>query len=251
MNDTQQPVESTEDQPVQVQVWGLKALIAAAIAAVALVGVTIGLAIGVAYLLRTNGAPADIGRPLSLGATAIYEAGFVLIAYVVARRHGLGWPALGFRRFSPVFIFGAIVLLCSGYLITGIYGLILQRLGIGEAFPQRTDLLVGKDLVSFIPALFVASVVAPVAEETFFRGLILTGLRSRFGLPAAMIASSLLFALVHLVAQVFVPIFVLGIFLSLLYVSSKSLWPSIVLHSAFNGVSLTLVYFYGQVSGRT
>ncbi len=63
-----------------------------------------------------------------------------------------------------------------------------------------------------------------------------------------MIVSTLFFSVLHLSLELFIPIFVLGIFLAWLYEYTGSLYPGIFLHAANNGLSLIL-YFVLQSSG--
>lgn len=89
-------------------------------------------------------------------------------------------------------------------------------------------------------ALAVA-VLAPLFEEAFFRGFLYRALRERLGVSGAVLASSAVFALVHLSFQTVLPLFALGCILALAYEWTGSLVPSIVLHSLNNAVSMALV----------
>ncbi|MFN8532928.1 MAG: type II CAAX endopeptidase family protein [Dehalococcoidia bacterium] len=221
--------------------WGVRDVVIATVAAVALVLVVMGSVVGGLLLLQNVTNTAPFARPVSLGAILLYELGFLAIAVGFAHRRG-GLAALGFRRFAPEMLLAVFGLLVTGFVIQIGYGLLLQALGLGQENPQRLDLLVGNSPLSLAFALLSASVVAPIAEETFFRGLVLQGLNGRLGQVAAVLVSSALFALSHLVPQVLPPIFLLGVFLALLRIWSGSLWPSIALHAAFNTVSLVAVF---------
>jgi membrane protease YdiL (CAAX protease family) len=87
-----------------------------------------------------------------------------------------------------------------------------------------------------VRALFVAllCVVAPVAEETVFRGGLFGGLRKRWPLPAAALVSAAVFALVHLNWVSFLPVMALGVALCIAYERTGSLLPGMVAHSLFN-----------------
>ncbi|MCJ8311404.1 MAG: CPBP family intramembrane metalloprotease [Saccharospirillaceae bacterium] len=82
--------------------------------------------------------------------------------------------------------------------------------------------------------------VAPIAEELVFRGVILRGLLSRLRSTHAILLSSMLFAIFHFNAdQTFFVLFI-GCFLGWLYVKSYSLYPSIIAHICFNSWSYIL-----------
>ncbi len=88
-----------------------------------------------------------------------------------------------------------------------------------------------------------AAVVAPIAEECFFRGLLqtyLVGIVQR-GFPGgggrwiALAAASLVFGLGHFSQAHAVPaLIVLGALFGYAYERTGSLWPPIVMHAAFN-----------------
>ncbi len=94
-------------------------------------------------------------------------------------------------------------------------------------------------------ALLLGAVVAPVAEEVFFRGFLYAGLRGRWGLGWGLAVSALIFGLAHLMPGVLVPIALLGVVLAWLYEVTGSLWPSILLHMAINGLALVAAYVVG------
>ncbi|GIW05857.1 MAG: hypothetical protein KatS3mg060_0662 [Dehalococcoidia bacterium] len=227
--------------------WGLRDVILALVAALVLVLVVVGGALGGLFVFRTIVDVSPFARPVSIAAIAIYQIGFLGIALVIARRRG-GLAALGFRAFPPAALLAVATLLFLGLLVQIAYGLLLQSLGIGQENPQRIDLLVGATPVSLAIALLSGAVLAPIAEETFFRGLVLTGLIARLGVTGAVAVSSALFAAAHLVPQVIPPIFILGVLLAILRLWSGSLWPPIALHAAFNAISLLAVFAVAQTT---
>ena len=89
--------------------------------------------------------------------------------------------------------------------------------------------------------LIAVAVLAPIAEEIFFRGFLYGGLRRRMGALGAMLTSTLLFTALHFSLDAFIPIFVLGLFLAWLYERTGSLYPGMLLHAANNGLALVLL----------
>lgn len=84
--------------------------------------------------------------------------------------------------------------------------------------------------------------MAPLFEETLFRGVLLESVRVRYGVMAAWIVSSLAFGIVHMHPTVMVNAFVIGLILGFVYLKASSLWPAIFLHAVNNGIAyLTLV----------
>lgn len=221
--------------------WGIRDIVGALLAAVALVGLIVGGALGGLMLLRSFIDVGPLARPVTLGAITLAQLSLLAVALVTAARRG-GLAALGFRPAPPDGLLAAAGLLVVGLVIQIAYGLALQALGLGQENPQRIDLLVGATPLSLAFALLSGAVIAPIAEEAFFRGLILPGLIPRLGTVGAVIVSSALFAVAHLVPQVIIPTFALGILLAILRLRFGSLWPPILLHASFNALALVAVF---------
>lgn len=130
-------------------------------------------------------------------------------------------------------------------------GLILTRLLelFGrEPEPGIIDIAVARiDPTVLVLALVL---VAPVAEELFFRGVVFNAWMREYGARAAVVGSSALFAVIHanlesvdaLIASVVtvVPIFGLGIALALLYRGTRSLGAAMAMHAGFNAISVAI-----------
>jgi membrane protease YdiL (CAAX protease family) len=95
-----------------------------------------------------------------------------------------------------------------------------------------------------IVLVFVAVVVtAPIAEELVFRGYLFAALtRWRGPWPAALISGAL-FGAAHLLVYpplAIVPLAVMGFCLALVFWTTRSLIPCILLHAANNALVLTI-----------
>jgi membrane protease YdiL (CAAX protease family) len=102
--------------------------------------------------------------------------------------------------------------------------------------------LFGSGIGGLLLALFTGGVVAPIAEEVFFRGFVFAGLYRERGLWPAVVLSSILFALVHITPTSWPPIFLLGVIFAVLYERTGSIWPAVAAHAAVNSLSFLLVY---------
>jgi membrane protease YdiL (CAAX protease family) len=100
----------------------------------------------------------------------------------------------------------------------------------------------GSGIGGLVLAIFVVSLVAPVAEEVFFRGFIYSALRKRFGVEKGIMISAVVFAFFHSRAWLIIPVTAMGAVLAFLYEKKKSLGPPIVLHSLNNLFSIILIY---------
>jgi len=100
------------------------------------------------------------------------------------------------------------------------------------------EMVLGSD--EFIPLfllLITTVVLAPVFEELVFRGILLPVLVSKVGKISGVLLSALIFALAHLSVGELPPLFVLGIGLGLMRLSSGRLFPCALMHSLWNGVT--------------
>jgi membrane protease YdiL (CAAX protease family) len=133
--------------------------------------------------------------------------------------------------------------------------------GLGLALTQILAMLgrepqpgvVDQALAALDPAVLIVAIVviAPIAEEVFFRGVVFNAWRREHGERRALFGSAALFATIHanttswdaLVGSLVISvpvIFGLGIALALVYRRTGSLAASIAMHAGFNAISLTL-----------
>lgn len=86
----------------------------------------------------------------------------------------------------------------------------------------------------------LASVVAPIVEETFFRGALFSAFRARMSVWPSALLCSFFFAMIHPLPGGFLPIFVLACVFAFLRERSGSLLPGMVCHSIYNTMTLVL-----------
>ena len=83
-------------------------------------------------------------------------------------------------------------------------------------------------------ALVFGCIAAPFLEEMLFRGIILRSFLTQYSRTAAILGSSLLFAIAHLNVYQFITALTVGIVAGWLYERTRSLWPCILLHAGYN-----------------
>ena len=88
----------------------------------------------------------------------------------------------------------------------------------------------------------VVAVVAPIVEELTYRGVGYS-LLVPFGKWPAIVAVGILFAASHGLLQAFPELAVLGCALAWLRSRTGSVYPGMLVHSAFNSVALAYVFF--------
>lgn len=129
------------------------------------------------------------------------------------------------------------ILLAAAFL----YQMLLIKLGYEPTQQPIMNFLAGELSVwTRLYGIAVAILLAPVAEEILFRGMLMPVLSRGMGPVYAVIASSLLFACMHMFIPALVPLFLVAVAFSLAYIYTGSLTTAIVFHSIFNTVNLTL-----------
>ncbi len=88
---------------------------------------------------------------------------------------------------------------------------------------------------------FSVVILAPIAEELFFRGVIYTSIKQA-RLPKLAIAfSAIFFAAIHGSWALMLPLTVLSLILVWIYERTGTIIAPIVLHATFNGFSFALI----------
>jgi membrane protease YdiL (CAAX protease family) len=144
-------------------------------------------------------------------------------------------PAIGWTLLSWV----------SFFAFATIWGL---ALGITEEDDLPEELGVDGSTAALVAVSILVCVLAPIAEELFFRGFCFTALRRALGMLPAAALTGIIFGAIHLGGtdiEFIVPLMVFGFFLCLLYVWTDSLLPCIVLHALNNALALGVSQDWG------
>lgn len=101
------------------------------------------------------------------------------------------------------------------------------------------------------PALLFISlvIIAPITEEIFFRGILLRGMLKNHSHKVALIASSVMFGLMHINPIMILPATVIGIFLGWIFILTRSLWCCFFCHAINNLVVFISVVFNLELKG--
>jgi membrane protease YdiL (CAAX protease family) len=187
---------------------------------------------------------------------AVFQA--VITFWVTVLLLAVGF--LIYRGQNPVRLFGlrpANWQRCLGVGLLGIAGifpviLLMQKLLFGwfpEAVGDRTVEFLRTTATSgdWLAVVLMAAVVAPLAEEIFFRGYLYGVVRRYGGRWAAIGVTALLFAAIHGNAVGFAPLVLLGVVFAVAYELTGSLWTNILMHAVFNGTTLAMLAFFPGV----
>lgn len=221
------------------------------VAAFYLSAVITGLALGLLRQLGlvSIGTNSEAAVAETIIAAAIY---IVTIAIVI----GLPWASkklvhlradakdLGYGRWMS---WTDILLGPAGFLVYILISAALVYVGsqlIGFNTTQSQD--VGfrglQTYTQYILAFITLVIMAPIAEETLFRGYLYGKIKKYVPTWAAILITSVTFGLVHGQWNVGLDVFALSLVLCVLREISGSIWPSIWLHMLKNGLAFYILF---------
>jgi membrane protease YdiL (CAAX protease family) len=219
---------------------------------------------------------------LGAGAVGTVVGGFWLAVYwmrSLGKKVGYSLAPLGFSRPRGGFLAGigagmsvGVGAVLLGMIVNPMSILVLERLGYSTESTIQQPFMEG--LVGWVqespgvavPAIILVVVLfGPAVEELVFRGAIFNGLYrlgvllstrsfgqehserspSKMIFIASALASSLLFALLHLEPVLLPVLLILAITLCALFQRTGSLLPSFVAHATFNSVAAVLIILRG------
>jgi len=103
--------------------------------------------------------------------------------------------------------------------------------------PVILEFMRSPSLLAQVLLFIQAAILAPIAEETMFRGVFFNALTPRTGRAGALLLTSTVFAILHPQLPLgFLGIFTLGVVFNTLYLLRGSLLPCMIAHGLNNGV---------------
>ncbi|KAL6513900.1 hypothetical protein OROHE_019356 [Orobanche hederae] len=103
--------------------------------------------------------------------------------------------------------------------------------------------LIGSSTISTACLVGIAGVLAPILEETVFRGFLMVSLTKWLPTPLAVLISAAAFAGAHFTPGQFPILFVFGVAVGLCYAHTRNLLTPIVIHAVWNSGIIFLLTF--------
>ncbi|HWQ58534.1 MAG TPA: CPBP family intramembrane glutamic endopeptidase [Clostridia bacterium] len=155
-----------------------------------------------------------------------------LVAVFFAARGRNVWRETHLKKGFPNLAIVPLVL--GGACLAGFIGTMLDLLPIPESvweqYESQSAMLGGTGALAIIASILVA----PIAEEVFFRGLVYTRLRRAMPSIAAALISSLIFGLLHQQLIWVCYAFAVGLAMAAVFERTLSTRATIAVHLAFN-----------------
>ena len=188
--------------------------------------------------------------------TLCLEAAIVAMVHLFLKLHGTSWkqflgltgPGLGRAILFAIVVAALVlpvVLALNGWLVS------LCTAWTRKAAPEEPAIRILKSTVGAGQQIYfgVAAIcLAPVAEESLFRGILYPFLKQQFNPRLALWATSLLFGAIHLNVIVFVPLTLLAMVLVFVYEKTDRLIAPILTHAVFNAVNFFMSVFEPELS---
>ena len=171
---------------------------------------------------------------------------------------------LGLRSAKPFYFLSAAVILILALPLVdwlGVFNhqLIPETTPLGrwmkeseESAAQQIAFMLKRNTLQdlFMNLLFIA-VFAGVGEEFFFRGVLQRLFIKLFkNVWAGIIVTAIIFSAIHFQFYGFIPRFILGVLLGLIYWYGGSLWPAIIAHTIYDGFAVVMIYFNPELADQ-
>lgn len=201
--------------------------------------------------------------PLVAVNTSVLQTALAAVVYALSlaialgvpwlvRKRGITLENLGLQRlpswmdillapaaFVVYFIVSALLMLLVAQLLPSFNAEQAQQIGF-DNLQQRYEYLL---------AFLTLVIIAPLAEETLFRGYLYGKLRGHVPIWLAMVITSALFGAVHLQPNIAVDTFVLSLVMCSLREVTGSIWTGILLHMIKNGLAFYLLFINPTLIG--
>lgn len=190
-----------------------------------------------------NALGADLGNSATFNFILMFliQLGFLFVFYltVIKPKREL---CVGFKNkinyasvsLAPVI---AALCICTFYIPTFWFVFGLNKAG----YNPPADVTMATP-IEFVLGSFVLCVAAPIGEELVFRGALLSGLRSKYGVVPSVLLSGLAFMLMHMNPAQTVYQFCLGCVCAIVALATGSVLPAMIIHSFSNMFAILIDY---------
>ncbi|MEO0984131.1 MAG: CPBP family intramembrane glutamic endopeptidase [Cyanobacteria bacterium J06639_14] len=198
--------------------------------------------IGMIYVLQNkefSAAQEDVR--LTLTFSLIWSFHFIYLLFRILREIDADLkPVFGFE--NNLHIKDIVLIAFAEYAFTYSFNPITLY-GLSFIFPGYVEDFLNEKYFTNLSELGLWAIsaifLAPILEEFLYRGLVFQKWMLKWGLKRGILASSLLFAIVHIRFDI-LPLVVGGIFLAALYVRTSNLLAPILCHALYNAIVVSV-----------
>lgn len=139
------------------------------------------------------------------------------------------------RVSAPLILWGLLLIIVTGVVIEPLLAI----------FPDKYLDQLNQYIGTGGWSILMTVVLAPVMEETLFRGIIQGSIYRRDGAVKSILLSALLFGVFHIIPQQVINAFLIGIILGYIYFRTGSLLTVIILHALNNAIAYLMLEVLG------
>ena len=206
------------------------------------------LGLSLVFLIVASMTPIDPEDPATdeVAAGVAFYGALALWVWWACRRSGIGVRRLvgrvpaGYNWLPVLSLLVVTGLFSVGSWYVAAYGLSRIAPGMLEWLMEAVALTPDGSVASGVVWTLIAVVFAPVVEEVIFRGILVSRWGVKWGIRTGIVASSIVFGVLHAVDMVGATVF--GLVAALLYLQTRALIVPIAFHMANNVVASLLVF---------
>lgn len=131
-------------------------------------------------------------------------------------------------------------------IIQILLSLLLEKLGLNYDLIDKVNLYDSSSVISKILFFIQIAVLPAIFEELFIRKAVLN-YSKKYGSTFAIIASALLFSLIHLNISQSIFAFIMGVILAVITIRTNSIIPTAIIHFLNNGYAAIITIFENNV----
>ena len=183
----------------------------------------------------------DFGYIISTLLSCIYQFGTLLIIIVFINRnfHISNDISNSFEIRKRDYLVVSLLIISYIFITYGWFDYILFLIPTGDMFESAVEYF---NSLPIVILLIETCVIAPIFEETLYRGILLKGLINKYNSKKAIVYSALIFGIAHLNVPQGINAFLLGLILGTVFYYTKSIYLCMVMHFA-NNLLVNFVYY--------
>ena len=128
-------------------------------------------------------------------------------------------------------------------VISALIQSVMRAIGVQQTQLATLECIRDFPFWGFLAVVLAGGVLAPIAEELYFRGFVFGSYRRTRSPLVAYGVTSLLFATLHLNLPALLPILALSLIFCYAYQRTGSIIPSMVAHAVNNSTAFCILYF--------
>ena len=208
--------------------------------------------VGIFYLLAVeNSIASEVKNDTKITVSGlVFSIGFqfftagIVTAVVLGRVTLIQWLGLAWKKWPLVILIAPMAVISMWALFAGLqvagYMDLMDKLGVEKVQETVTVFQKEKNVTVIVLMAIAATFVAPICEETVFRGYLYPVAKKYVGPWVAALCSALIFSAAHGSLAALLPLFVFGLLLVALYEFTGSIVAPMSVHFLFNGATVAI-----------